>query len=253
MQEAELRPAAGATQAPAQPGASGTRAVPALPLPQGPAAAAPSGATMAAQQSAPPDAQKGGGLSVAAMAGTGAGAAAVAAAVAVLAALLIWRARRRAHTSQGKAGLRSGSSKWPAAGLGVGDGHRKVVTDSAYRSDAWGPEYPPDRASREAPEGPGTSSVAGESLKKAGGDEGQGSGKGQGFGGESNAKSWRSSSLSSVPSSAAPSAAVIDEDSIAICRREDGSDFLLGQGSFGEVYKALRNGVQVSKTLHPSS
>lgn len=245
MQEAELRPPGGATPAPAQPGASGTRAVPALPLPQGPAAAAPSGATFAAQQSAPPDAQQGGGLSVAAMAGIGAGAAAVVAAVAVLAALLIWRARRRAHTSQGKAGLRSGSSKWPAAGLGVGDGHRKVVTDSAYRSDAWGPEHPPEGASGGAREGPGTA----ESLKKAGGDEGQGSGKGQGFGGESKAKSWRSESLSSVPSSAAPSAAVIDEDSIAICRREDGSDFLLGQGSFGEVYKALRNGVQVSKTL----
>ena len=28
---------------------------------------------------------------------------------------------------------------------------------------------------------------------------------------------------------------MIDEDSISICHHEDGSDFLLGQGSFGEV------------------
>ncbi|KAK9832049.1 hypothetical protein WJX81_002111 [Elliptochloris bilobata] len=67
---------------------------------------------------------------------------------------------------------------------------------------------------------------------------------GQGALVDSQGKSWQSSSLSSVPSSAGPSAAMIEEDSITICHHEDGSDFLLGQGSFGEVYKALRNNVQ---------
>ena len=32
---------------------------------------------------------------------------------------------------------------------------------------------------------------------------------------------------------------------IHICKRDDGRDWLLGKGSYGQVYKAVRGGVQV--------
>ncbi len=40
----------------------------------------------------------------------------------------------------------------------------------------------------------------------------------------------------------------IDGDQIEICHQYDGTVWLLGEGRYGKVYKALKSGVQVGAT-----
>lgn len=44
----------------------------------------------------------------------------------------------------------------------------------------------------------------------------------------------------------------IKEDQIEISKHSDGSDWLIGEGSYGQVYRAIKGGVQVVavKKLH---
>ena len=166
-QEAQLRSPSGAALSPTTPASADTRAAPALGSPGAPAATAPSTDAQAAATASGHSVTS----SVPLIAGIAGGAALALAAVAAVTGLFIRRAslRRRADEAS-----KAGPDKWPAAGLGVAEGRREVVTDSAYQSGAW------DSGGRGA----------------RGGSSG-----GQGALIDSQGKSCRSSSLSSVPSS----------------------------------------------------
>lgn len=167
-QDAQLRSRGGAALSPATPASTDMRAAPALGPPVTPAPGAqPSDAQAAAVAGG-----HSGTSSVPLIAGVAGGAAVAFAAIAAAAGLFIRRAslRRRADAAS-----KAGASKWPAAGLGVAEGRREVVTDSAYQSGAW------DSGGR-GPRG-GSSGWQGALV-------------------DSQSKSWLSCSLSSVPSSA---------------------------------------------------
>ena len=112
------------------PGRADTRAAPALGTPVAPAPGAqPNDAQAAAVAGG-----HSGTSPVPLIAGVAGGAAVALAAVAAVAGLFIRRAllRRRADAAS-----KAEPSKWPASGLGVAEGRRDVVTDSAYQSGAW--------------------------------------------------------------------------------------------------------------------
>lgn len=67
---------------------------------------------------------------------------------------------------------------------------------------------------------------------------------GAGGGGASRAARSQGALLPSIKPLPGPEWEIPEAD-IQICKRPDGSDWLLGEGSFGQVFKAIKGGVQV--------
>ncbi|BDA40607.1 probable serine/threonine-protein kinase CTR1 at N-terminal half [Coccomyxa sp. Obi] len=165
----------------------------------------------------------------------------------VVLAVLLYRRRRRKDAEDKAALMKDGENADPYHALNLNSsrqtGNGTQSSTGGYDSGSLNYPFLESRRSRNG----GGPFGGGGSLSSGNGGSSSGhSGPGTSLlaGGRTGSEGSASSDAMKPPPGYTPAASIIAPQDLTICKKKDGSDWLLGQGTFGAVYKAMRRHVQ---------